>query len=72
MGCLQAVLRGKIISKSSFIKRASQERLKNLQSGLKHLEMIHKKSGDARIKQEIEKKKNENNEIYSLEIQKKM
>lgn len=68
----KAVMRGKLIAKSALLKRMRQERLNRLQLDLKQLERNHKDSQDPNTYLQLLKKKNEINEIYSQEIQKKL
>lgn len=69
---LKAVVRGKIIGYSSNLKKKRNEQLKKLQSQLKALEDAHKTLTCKFIKIEIDKKKNEINEILSIDIKRKM
>lgn len=68
----KAVLRGKIIGYCSTLKKQRKEKLERLQTELKKLEKIHKNTLNKGTKQEIERKKNELNEIYSNDIKKKL
>lgn len=68
----KAVIRGKIIAMTSFLKKQKQKTLEALQKNLKELEKSHKQTPDENILQEIKKTKAEINVIYSEEIQKKM
>lgn len=53
----KAVLRGKIIAKSAYLKKMKQRKLDTLQSDLKRLEREHEDKLDERINQEIKKRK---------------
>ncbi len=66
------MLRGKIIGYSSQLKRAKQKELDQLQAELKQLEQKHKDTNDQKIKEALRKKRNEINEIYTKDIQKKL
>lgn len=66
----KAVMRGKIIAKSAYLKKIRQLKLDTLKSDLKRLEREHKEKLEAHINQEIKKKREEINEIYVQEIQK--
>lgn len=66
----KAVLRGKIISKTAYMKKQRHLTLKALQKDLHKLEQENKQNPNRSIFQEIQKKKAEINLIYSEEIQK--
>jgi len=68
----KAVLRGKIIAKSAYLKKLRQRNLEALQLDLQKLEQEHKERPKDKTYQEIRKKKAEINEIYSADIQKKL
>lgn len=68
----KAVLRGQIIGYSARFKRAKQKELDELQGELKQLEQNHKDSNDQTIRGLLQKKRNEINEIYTKDIQKKL
>ena len=68
----KAVMRGKVIALSSFLKKQRAERLNTLQAELKSLETKHKDSIDPRIKVELAIKRNQIDQLYNQEIQKKM
>lgn len=68
----KAVLRGKIIAKTAYIKKQRQWTLKALQLDLQKLEQENKQKPNKNITQEIKKKKAEINLVYSEEIQKKI
>lgn len=59
----KAVLWGKIVGYSSYLKRSWQKKLDQLQSELKQLEQEHKDTADQKIREQLMKKKNEINEI---------
>lgn len=65
-------MRGKIIATTSFLKKHRQERLKTLQAELKQLQRDHKDTLDSRKNQEIKRVKNQIDEIYTQEYQKKL
>ena len=68
----KAVIRGKLIAKSVYLKRLKQEKLNKLESDLKKLETEHKNNMDEKINQEIIRIKTEINDILAQEIQKKL
>lgn len=68
----KAVLRGKIIAKSAYLKKLRQKNLVALQMDLQKVEQEHKERPNDKIYQEIRKKKAEINDIYSADIQKKL
>lgn len=68
----KAVMRGKVIAITSFLKKQRAEKLNTLQVELKNLESEHKNSIDPKIKVEIMRKRNQIEEIYTQEIQKKL
>ena len=68
----KAVMRGKVIAVTSFLKKCRTERLNILQTELKHLETRHKDSIDPTIKVEIATKRNQIDQLYNQDIQKKM
>lgn len=68
----KAVMRGKIIAKSAYLKKIRQLKLDTLKSDLKRLEREHKDKLEVHINQEIKKKRAEINENYVQEIQKNL
>ena len=68
----KAVIRGKLIAKSTYLKRQRQEKLNKLESELKKLEKEHKKNVDERINQDIKRIKTEINDILAQEIEKNL
>lgn len=68
----KVVQRGKIIGYCSNLKKQRQAKIGQLQAELGKLENLHKKTLKPSIKMEINKKKNELNEIYSNDIKKKL
>ncbi len=68
----KAVLRGKIISISSSLKKQRQEKLSSLQTKLKELQKDHKSRPGTNQVVTIKKIQNEINEIYSEEVKKKL
>lgn len=69
---LKAVIRGKIIGYSSNLKKKRNEHLKELQEQLKILENVHKIKASKTLKIEMDKLRNEINEILSIEIKRKL
>uniref|UniRef100_A0A669BP42 Reverse transcriptase domain-containing protein n=1 Tax=Oreochromis niloticus TaxID=8128 RepID=A0A669BP42_ORENI len=69
---LKAVIRGKLIGYSTNLKKKRNEHIRKLQTQLQYLEDAHKIRADINLKLEIQKKKNEIDEIFSSEIQKNM
>ena len=67
-----AVIRGKLIAKSAYLKRQKQEKLNKLESDLEKLEKQHKNKVDEKLNQEIKRVKTEINDILAQEIQKKL
>ena len=65
-------MRGNIIARTARLKRSRQERLDSLQSKLKVLQRKHQDSVDPNTEQEMNIVKNEIDEIYTQEIQKKL
>ena len=68
----KAVLRGKIFGYSAHIKRVRQKELVQLEAELKQLEQNHKDTNDQKLRELLRKKKNEIDEIYTKNIQKKL
>lgn len=68
----KAVLRGKIIGYSAHLKRVRQKGLIQLEAELKQLKQNHKDTNDQKIRELLRKKKNEINQIYTKDIQKKI
>lgn len=68
----KAVIRGKLIAKSAYLKKQRQERLHKLETDLKKLETEHKSKVDERTNQDIKRIKTEINDILAQEIQKKL
>ncbi len=66
------MIRGKLIAKSTYLKRQKREKLNKLESELKKLENEHKNKVDERINQDIKRIKTEINDILAQEIQKKL
>lgn len=69
---LKAVIRGKIIGYSSNLKKKRNEHLKKLQEQLKILENANKIKASKTLKIEMDKLKNEINDILSIEIKRKL
>uniref|UniRef100_A0AAX7SZD6 exodeoxyribonuclease III n=1 Tax=Astatotilapia calliptera TaxID=8154 RepID=A0AAX7SZD6_ASTCA len=69
---LKAVIRGKLIGYSANLKKKRNEHLRKLQTQLQYLEDAHKITAVTNLQLEIQKKKNEIDEIFSSEIQKNM
>lgn len=67
----KAVIRGKLIAKSAYLKRQKQEKINKLESDLKNLEKQHKNNVDEKINQEIIRVKTELNDMLAQEIKKK-
>lgn len=61
----KAVMRGKVIAATSFLKRQREERLKTLQAELKNLESEQKESIDPKVKMEMKRKRNQIEELYT-------
>ena len=68
----KAVMRGRIIAITSNLKKCKVARLQMLQSELLALETKHKNTIDTKTKFEIAKKRNQIEEIYNQEVQKKL
>lgn len=68
----KAVMRGRIIAITSNLKKSKAARLEMLQSELLTLETKHKNNIDSNTKSEIAKKRNQIEEIYNQEAQKKL
>lgn len=68
----KAVIRGKLIAKSAYLKRLKLGKLNKLESDLKKLEKEHKNNLEEKINQEIKRIKTEINDILAEEIQKKL
>lgn len=68
----KAVIRGKLIAYSSNLKKSRQKRLLELESELKQLEKDYKETRDHTLKEPITKKKNEIDNVYSNDIQKRL
>ena len=60
----KAVMRGRVIAATSFLKRQIEEKIKTLQTELKYLESKHKESTDPKLKTEIKKKRNQIEEVH--------
>lgn len=69
---LKAVMRGKIISMTSHLKKIKMQKLVNLQVKLKQLQREDGYKGNPEIKKEIKKIQVEIDEIYTQETQKKI
>lgn len=69
---LKAVMRGKLISITSHLKRTKEQRLTDLQISLKLKQQEDINSPNSNVKQEIWKIQGEINDIYSLEAQKSL
>lgn len=68
----KAVLRGKIISIATALKKARELRFKNLEDELQCLTEQHAISNDSQILKQIKDIKNKINEIYKDDIEKKL
>ena len=68
----KAVLRGKIIGYCSNLKKQRKGKIDRLRAESKQLEDTHKRTLNKGTKTEIDRKKNELNELYSNDIQKKL
>lgn len=68
----KAVIRGKLIAKSAYLKKQKQEKLNKLQLDLKRREKEHETNLDENICREIKRIKIEINDILAQEIQKKL
>ena len=68
----KAVMRGRVIAVTSFLKKQRETKIKTLQTELKNLESEHKESSDPKVGIEIKKKRNQTEELYSQETQKKL
>lgn len=69
---LKAVMRGRIISMTSHLKKLKMQKLVDLQSRLKQLQQIDTNESNPKIKEEIKKIKNDIDDIYTLDTQKKI
>ncbi|XP_062396829.1 LINE-1 retrotransposable element ORF2 protein isoform X1 [Sardina pilchardus] len=68
----KAVMRGKVIATTSFLKKQRIKRLSDLQLDLKKVELEHKQSFTPGSDVEMKKLRNQINEILGQEIQKKL
>lgn len=68
----KAVMRGKLIARSTYRKKNKEKILKELQMDLGRLEKTHKDNLDSKILNEIKKKQAEINDLLTQEIQKRM
>ena len=68
----KAVLRGKIISESAFIKKMKTQKLLNLQNQLTELEQKHSKNKDPQLLLQMRPLKQEIDKIYCDEIEKNL
>lgn len=59
----KAVMRGRVIALTSFLKKQQLEKLNTLQAELKKLESEHKKTTASKVKLEMEKKRNQIEEL---------
>lgn len=69
---LKAVMRGKIISITSHMKKLRTQKLQDLESELKQLLRVHSHTSDAQTKQEIDKLRKQIQDISTLDIQNKL
>ena len=69
---LKAVMRGKLISLTTFLKKCKRQKLLDLEGKLKELQSLDSTAMNANLKQEIRKTQGEINDIYSQEAQKKL
>ncbi len=69
---LKAVLRGKIISITTHMKKLQGHRLSDLQGKLKQLQLSNSRNVRSTLKEEIKKLQSEIDDIYTQETQKKM
>lgn len=69
---LKVVLRGKIISLTSYMKKCRGKKLADLQARLKQLQSTDSRKTNAQMRSEIKKVQGEIDNIYTLEIQKKL
>ena len=68
---LKAVMRGKIISTTSYMKKLKGQKLADLQGKLKKLQLADSNKSNSNLKQEIKKLQSEIDDIFTLETQKK-
>lgn len=68
----KAVLRGKIISETAFVKKVKAQRLLDLQKQLSLLEQQHTQSKEAQLLLQMRPIKQEIDKIYSDEVEKKL
>ncbi|XP_072114005.1 3-hydroxy-3-methylglutaryl-CoA reductase a isoform X1 [Mobula birostris] len=66
---LKAVLRGKIISITTHMKKINAQKLADLQGKLKQLQVVDSNKSNSNRKQEIRKLQSEIDDIYTLETQ---
>ena len=69
---LKAVMRGKIISITSHMKKVRVQKLKDLEGELKQLQREHSRNLDEQIKQELDKIKKQIQDMSTQEIQNKL
>lgn len=69
---LKAVIRGKLISLSTAIKKAKGNKLKQLEDSLKELEKQHCQNQDPQTLSKIKEIRNQISDIYKEEIEKKL
>lgn len=69
---LKAVMRGKIIAISSFLKKSRLQKRQELETKLKHLQRVHSTTSDEAEKQKIKEVKREIEEMSTQEIQNKL
>ncbi len=68
----KAVLRGKIISETAFLRKMKTQKLLNMQKQLKELEQQHSKSKDPQLLLQIRPLKQEIDKIYCDEVEKNL
>uniref|UniRef100_A0A8C9XT72 Reverse transcriptase domain-containing protein n=1 Tax=Sander lucioperca TaxID=283035 RepID=A0A8C9XT72_SANLU len=69
---LKAVIRGKIIGMSSYLKKVGQQKLRDLEKKLLDLQYQHSRSCNGNIKADIIKLKKEMDDLNTMEVQKKL
>lgn len=67
---LKAVMRGRIISMTSHLKKLRGQRLVDLQGKLKQLQRMDSNTSNLKINEEIKKIKNEIDDVYTQDVQK--
>ncbi len=68
----KAVMRGRVTAVTSFLNKQREAKIKTFQTELENLESEHKELTDPKVKIEIKKKRNQIEELYTQEIQKKL